>query len=628
MLAEPDGALPPANRERWSVGAPQRRCGCCKLVNTLLDFSRIEAGRVAGQSTSRSTSPRSPPSWPAIFRSAIERAGLALRRRLPAAAGAGLRRPRHVGEDRPQPALQRLQVHLRGRDRASRSRPRRTAASSSTVRDTGIGIPADELPRLFERFHRVEGARGRTHEGTGIGLALVQELVRLHGGDDRGRERRRARARTFTVALPLGTAHLPADRIRPARARTGRRAARRGLSSRRRCAGCRTGAGATAGVATADRSDAAGGRGDGRASCSPTTTPTCATTCARLLGRRLRGRGGRPTARRRWPRRARAPPDLVLADVMMPRLDGFGLLRGAARRPSARAAIAGDPALGPRRRGSQVEGLRAGADDYLVKPFSRARAAGAGRDAIFSMAGDAPGERRGCSRRGRASSRLLNKVGTAVAGGARSRPGRPGRHRRGHASCRARPSGVLLQRDRRQGRVLHALHPVRRAARGLREVPDAAQHRGVRAHLQRRGHRALGRHHQGSALRQERALSRHAARVICRCAAISRCRWSRAPARCSAGCSSAIRGRACSPSAHERLVVAIAAQAAIAIDNARLYDEAGAWSSAARGRPPQGRVPGDARPRAAQPAGADPQRPASCMRLREAATAARSACAR
>src|SRR5690606_1995566 len=55
-------------------------------------------------------------------------------------------------------------------------------AAVLTVRDTGTGIPASELPRLFERFHRVEGARGRSFEGSGIGLALVQELVRLHGG--------------------------------------------------------------------------------------------------------------------------------------------------------------------------------------------------------------------------------------------------------------------------------------------------------------------------------------------------------------------------------------------------------------------------------------------------------------
>jgi signal transduction histidine kinase len=51
-----------------------------------------------------------------------------------------------------------------------------------TVADTGTGIPRDALPRLFERFHRVEGARGRSHEGSGIGLALVKELVGLHRG--------------------------------------------------------------------------------------------------------------------------------------------------------------------------------------------------------------------------------------------------------------------------------------------------------------------------------------------------------------------------------------------------------------------------------------------------------------
>ena len=81
-----------------------------------------------------------------------------------------------------------------------------------TVRDTGTGIPQAELPKLFERFHRVENARGRSFEGSGIGLALVQELVKLHGGQisvvselDRGS--------AFTVSIPLGSSHLPADRV-------------------------------------------------------------------------------------------------------------------------------------------------------------------------------------------------------------------------------------------------------------------------------------------------------------------------------------------------------------------------------------------------------------------------------
>ena len=48
-----------------------------------------------------------------------------------------------------------------------------------SVSDTGEGIPSDELSRIFDRFHRVRGTRSRTHEGTGIGLSLVQELARL-----------------------------------------------------------------------------------------------------------------------------------------------------------------------------------------------------------------------------------------------------------------------------------------------------------------------------------------------------------------------------------------------------------------------------------------------------------------
>ena len=77
------------------------------------------------------------------------------------------------------------------------------------VQDTGSGIPDEELPRLFERFHRVEGAKGRTHEGTGIGLALVQELVKIHGGTVRV-ESEVGRGSTFTVTIPAGKDHLPA----------------------------------------------------------------------------------------------------------------------------------------------------------------------------------------------------------------------------------------------------------------------------------------------------------------------------------------------------------------------------------------------------------------------------------
>src|SRR5581483_8453393 len=85
-------------------------------------------------------------------------------------------------------------------------------AAELRVHDTGTGIPAAEMPRLFERFDRIENARGRTHEGSGIGLALVQELVKLHGGSVTA-ESALGKGTTLTVTVPLGSAHLPADRI-------------------------------------------------------------------------------------------------------------------------------------------------------------------------------------------------------------------------------------------------------------------------------------------------------------------------------------------------------------------------------------------------------------------------------
>ncbi len=85
-----------------------------------------------------------------------------------------------------------------------------------SVSDTGVGIPEAELPRLFERFHRVSETRSRTYEGSGIGLALVQELVKLHSGIIRVISQV-DQGTTFTIAIPFGTVHLPQDLIQSAR---------------------------------------------------------------------------------------------------------------------------------------------------------------------------------------------------------------------------------------------------------------------------------------------------------------------------------------------------------------------------------------------------------------------------
>ena len=160
-----------------------------------------------------------------------------------------------------------------------------------TVSDTGTGIPEDELPRLFERFHRVLGARARTHEGSGIGLALVSDLVRLHGGRIAARSRL-DEGSEFEVRVPLGFRHLEADRVEHGESGTEVRQADAYVEEAMRW------------LPTDAPASAPPGRGlapSCPASCSPTTTPTCATTWS--VSSRA---GSRSTRSGRAPRRS--PP--------------------------------------------------------------------------------------------------------------------------------------------------------------------------------------------------------------------------------------------------------------------------------------------------------------------------------
>ena len=80
------------------------------------------------------------------------------------------------------------------------------------IEDTGIGIREEQLTHIFERFQQADGSTSRTHEGTGLGLALVKELVELHGGQVRVSSTY-GTGTLFTIELPVGSEHLPADRV-------------------------------------------------------------------------------------------------------------------------------------------------------------------------------------------------------------------------------------------------------------------------------------------------------------------------------------------------------------------------------------------------------------------------------
>jgi len=367
-MAEPEG-LSAANRERLEL-AHRNSLRQLKLVNTLLDFSRIEAGRLQASYEPTDLALLTA-ELASVFRSAIERAGMRLVIDCPAL-------PEMVYLDREMwekvvlnllsnafkfTLEGEIEVSLRLVD----------SAAEMKVRDTGTGIPTNEIPQLFERFHRVKAARGRSYEGSGIGLALVQELVKLHGGNVRV-ESEIDRGSTFTVTIPLGKDHLPADRIGGARtlASTGLRGeayvqeALRWLPERQDVADD---------VQIAPPlSPSEPFRHSVRASEQPSRILLADDNAdmreyvRRLLREQYEvlavadGESALKSAREQR-------PDLILSDIMMPRLNGFELLRAvrADRDLKSIPVILLSARAGEE---SRVEGLDAGADDYLVKPFS------------------------------------------------------------------------------------------------------------------------------------------------------------------------------------------------------------------------------------------------------------------
>jgi len=369
---EQEATLPEPDRQRIELALRNGR-RLLKLVNTLLDFSRIEAGKVEASYEATDLGAFTA-ELASNFRSATERAGLALvidAEPLPEFA--------YVDRDMWEKVILNLlsnafKFTFAGEIRVSIA-PHDSNSARVTVSDTGTGIAAHELPRLFDRFHRVEGARGRSFEGSGIGLALVRELVQLHGGT-LSVQSTLGIGSTFQIILPLGAEHLGGKAVRDAPSRSATHArvfveeALKWLP---------------------DSADA-GGHGDDHGTGDPhgahrepaAGLPQATASGHVLLAddnadmrgyvRRLlvdqgysvetveHGEAALAAARRRV-------PDLILSDVMMPRLNGFELL-DAVRDD---AALKGIPfILLSARAGEEarVEGLQAGADDYLTKPFA------------------------------------------------------------------------------------------------------------------------------------------------------------------------------------------------------------------------------------------------------------------
>jgi len=332
-----------------------------KLVNTLLDFSRIEAGRVQAHFEPVDLA-RLTADLAGVFRSAVERGGLQLRVDAPPL-------PESIYIDREmweKVVLNLVSNAFKFTFDGEIGVTMRFEGGRAVLRvsDTGVGMAAHELSRVFERFHRIEGTRARTHEGSGIGLALVHDLVQLHGGTI-SVESEPGRGTTFTISLQTGCAHLPAERVGAAESpgATAVAAAAYVAEAERWLPQTSSAPHAAEPAAAAASTGASAGRilvADDNADMRD--------YAARLL---------RPywdvetvsDGQHALEAIRRQPPDLLLTDIMMPTLDGLGLLSAIRADPAIAhlpvimlSARAGDEA--------RVEGLEAGADDYLVKPFA------------------------------------------------------------------------------------------------------------------------------------------------------------------------------------------------------------------------------------------------------------------
>ena len=204
--AEP---LPPGQRQRLEL-VERNGLRMLRLVNSLLDFARIEAGRVQAAYVQTDLGVYTA-ELAALFRSAVESAGIEFAVDCPPGV-----RDAYVDREMWEKIVLNLLSNAfkyTFEGRIGVSLHERDGRVRLTVSDTGTGIAEDEIGRVFERFHRIEGARGRTHEGSGIGLALVQELTKLHGGTV-SVESREGVGSAFTVEIPLGRAHLPREQIR------------------------------------------------------------------------------------------------------------------------------------------------------------------------------------------------------------------------------------------------------------------------------------------------------------------------------------------------------------------------------------------------------------------------------
>lgn len=219
------------------------------------------------------------------------------------------------------------------------------------VSDTGVGIPLDKLDKIFNRFYQVDQTQTREHGGTGIGLALTKELVEVHRGTIEVRSEL-GRGSTFIVRLPLGKEEYRADEMVETEEEK---------ESRKSTA-----------IETVEVSEQSQAKAMDADSSRPLTLVIEDNADMRRYIRTHLEENYRvleaENGEEGFEKAVETVPDMVISDVMMPKMDGFELCEKLKtdERTSHIPVILLTAKAGTEHK---VEGLETGADDYLVKPF-------------------------------------------------------------------------------------------------------------------------------------------------------------------------------------------------------------------------------------------------------------------
>src|SRR5271170_509616 len=205
-----DPSLVQAHRNRLTLVRRNAR-RLLRLVNSLLDLSRLEAGKMSAAFRETSLQ-RYTTDLASLFRSAIEKGGVKFEVTMD-----GKDIPVWIDREMWEKIVfnvigNAFKFTLSGKIAIRCSLSADEHHMLFTVQDTGIGIPAHEVHRIFENFHRAHNQKGRSFEGTGMGLALTQQLVTLHGGHMEV-ESTFGQGTTFIIYIPVGNAHLPKSRL-------------------------------------------------------------------------------------------------------------------------------------------------------------------------------------------------------------------------------------------------------------------------------------------------------------------------------------------------------------------------------------------------------------------------------